>query len=228
MSQAFKPVEIDFLRLLRFVHGVDTNQVPISLGSPRSYFLALTFPNVDQALPILDDISLGVDLFELRVDLLESYDPTFLSFQIAALRRNSPLPILFTIRTVTQGGRYPDLTDQASISRLTYLLAHALRLGCEYIDLELSFPAHVFQHIVATKANTLVLGSHHDWKGSISWTGPETRAIYDAIVRQGADVVKIVNTAKSFEDNMGLRHFAASVEREQKPLLAINMGVEVT
>ncbi|THH18805.1 hypothetical protein EW146_g2242 [Bondarzewia mesenterica] len=223
---ALKPVESDFFRLLRFIHGVDTNKVVLYPRGHRSYFLALTFDDVRSAIPIIDDISMGIDLWELRVDLLKSYDPTFLAFQIAALRHHSSLPILFTVRTLRQGGKYPDLTDQASSGALAALLHHALRLGVEYIDLELSFPKDVFLDLVAHKGNTTIIGSHHDWKGSISWTGLEIRQIYDRIVRRGADIVKIVNTAKSFEDNMNLRKFAASVERNGTPLLAINMGSE--
>ncbi|KAF9460760.1 type I 3-dehydroquinase-domain-containing protein [Collybia nuda] len=225
---ALKPVEQDFFRLLRFIHGVDTNQVALGSRGHRTYFLALTFDDVRKAIPILDDICIGIDLWEIRVDFLISLDLTFLAFQIATLRRYSTLPILFTIRTVSQGGKYPDINsnDAEAVSRLSSLLHHALRLGVEYIDLEVVYPQSILRETIAQKGHTTVIGSYHDWKGNMPWMGYATRQMYDTIVRMGADIVEIVNFAKSFEDNMSLRQFFATVENEPHPLLAINMGPE--
>jgi 3-dehydroquinate dehydratase type I len=227
---ALKPVEQDFFRLLRFIHGVDTNKVALGARGHRTYFLALTFDDVRRGIPILDDISIGIDLWEIRADFLASLDPTFLAFQIATLRRHSTLPILFTLRTVSQGGKYPDINpnDPEAVNRISFLLHHALRLGVEYIDLEIVYPRSVLADVVARKGNTTVIGSYHDWKGSMPWTGPATRQMYDTIVEMGADIVEIVNVAKSFEDNMSLRQFVSAMEKHPHPLLAINMGPEVT
>ncbi|KAJ6593592.1 type I 3-dehydroquinase-domain-containing protein [Mycena capillaripes] len=224
---ALKPVEDDFFRLLRFIHGVDTNKASIGPHSPRSYFLSLTFEDVTQAIPKIEDLSLGIDAWELRVDLLASLDLTFLAFQIAILRRHSPLPILFTLRTVRHGGRFPDIpNEEPVIKNLDALLRHALRLGIEYIDLEVTFPPSVLEDIVSLKGNTTIIGSYCDITGSISWTGPQTKQVYDRIVHMGADIIKIVNVARSFEDNLSLRQFVATVERNPKPILAINLGPE--
>ncbi|KAJ6602150.1 type I 3-dehydroquinase-domain-containing protein [Mycena sp. CBHHK59/15] len=224
---ALKPVEDDFFRLLRFVHGVDTNKVSVSHRSPRSYFLSLSYEDITQAIPVLEDLSLGIDLWELRVDLLASLDLTFLAFQIALLRRHSPLPILFTLRTSRHGGRFPDIpNDEAAINDLGTLFRHALRLGVEYVDLEVTFPLSVLEDIVSLKGSTTIIGSYCDIMGNISWTGHQTRQIYDKIVQMGADIVKIVNVARSFEDNMSLRQFVATVERNPIPLVAINLGPE--
>ena len=225
---ALKPVEEEFFRLLRFIHGVDTNKVAVGPRSPRSYFLALTFDDVRRAIPIMEDISLGIDAWELRVDLLGSSDLTFLSFQVATLRRYSSLPIIFTVRTAPQGGRYPDPINEPATSSLHALLCHALRLGVEYIDLEITYPRPLFNEIVFRKGNASIIGSYHDWKRSILWVGPETRQVYDTMVRLGVDIAKIVNMAWAFEDNMALRQFADSLGRSPVPLLAINMGPEVS
>ncbi|KAJ7729534.1 type I 3-dehydroquinase-domain-containing protein [Mycena maculata] len=224
---ALKPVEDDFFRLLRFVHGVDTNKVSVSPRAPRSYFLSLTYDDVAQAIPKIEDLSLGIDLWELRIDFLSSLDLTFLAFQIAILRQHSPLPILFTLRTVRHGGRFPDIpNEENAINSLDALFRHALRLGVEYIDLEATFPPSVLADIVSLKGNTSIIGSYCDVTGSISWTGPQTKQIYDRIAQMDVDIVKIVNIARTFEDNLSLRQFVATVERNPKPILAINLGPE--
>ena len=173
-------------------------------------------------------ISQGIDLWEIRVDLLSSSDPTFLAFRVATLRRFSNLPILFTLRTVNQGGKYKDPTDDVSASALDNLLRYALRLGVEYLDLQATFPKHLFQDLVSRKGNTSIIGSHHDWSGNISWTGQETRQVYEALIRLGSDVVKIVNVAKNWEDNIALRQFVGSVEENRTPLIAVNTLPQVS
>ncbi|EEB98759.1 hypothetical protein MPER_01681, partial [Moniliophthora perniciosa FA553] len=108
------------------------------------------------------------------------------------------------------------------------LLHHALRLGVEYIDLEITLPESTFSEIVARKGNTSILGSYHDWQGNLVWTSPQTRQLYDRMVRSGSDIVKIAGMAKTFEDNMNLRQFVGTLDRNATPLLAINMGPEVS
>jgi len=225
---ALKPVEEEFFRLLRFIHGIDTNKVAVGPRTHRSYILCLTYKDVRDAVPVLDDLSQGIDMWEIRVDLLGSLDPTFLAFQVATLRRYSNLPILFTLRTVNQGGKYQEATDDTSA--LHSLLQYALRLGVEYLDLQVTYPKNIFMDLVARKGNTSIIGSYHNWSGNISWTSQETRQIYETLVQLGSDILNITNVAKTWEDNMSLREFVSSVEKNGTPLIAVNVfsqaGVE--
>ncbi|KAJ7874810.1 type I 3-dehydroquinase-domain-containing protein [Mycena olivaceomarginata] len=124
-------------------------------------------------------------------------------------------------------GRFPDIpNEETAISNLHALLRHALRLGVEYIDLEATFPPSILEDIVASKGNATIIGSYCEITGSIPWTGPQTKQVYDRIVQMGADIIKMVNVARSFEDNLSLRQFVATVERNPKPIIAINLGPE--
>ncbi|KAF8329154.1 type I 3-dehydroquinase-domain-containing protein [Cantharellus anzutake] len=198
-SILLKPVESAFLRLLKFIHGIDTNHVLISPTAglhtlpPRAYFLPLKFP-----------------------DLSTVFSPP----------RHSDLPILYTVRTKSQGGLYPDLTDERARAGMYRLIVLAFKLACEYVDLGLSMPQEMFTSLVSQRGYSRVIGSWYDWNGSISWTGPETKAIYERAVNLGVSVVKIVNTAKRLEDNLSLRTFVESVLTKPVPILAINMGPE--
>ncbi|KAJ7782798.1 type I 3-dehydroquinase-domain-containing protein [Mycena metata] len=218
---ALKPVEDDFFRLLRFVHGIDTNKVPVGRGAPRSYCLSLTFDDVAQAIPKIEDLSLGIDAWELRVDLLASLDLTFLAFQIAILRRHSPLPIIFTLWRAPNGDR--PLDPQATKNTVDALFKHALRLGVEYVELDARFPRSIVEDVVSLKGNTTILGSFYDTTRSLSWNGPEVQMVYNSIVGMGADIVKIVYFARSYEDNLSLQKFVAKVDR---PIIALNLGAE--
>ncbi|KAJ7039129.1 type I 3-dehydroquinase-domain-containing protein [Mycena alexandri] len=218
---ALKPVEDDFFRLLRFVHGIDTNKVPVGRGAPRSYCLSLTFDDVAQAIPKIEDLSLGIDAWEIRVDLLASLDFTFLAFQIAILRQHSPLPIIFTLWRAPNGDR--PLDPEVTKNTVDALFKHALRLGVEYVELDARFPRSIVEDVVSLKGNTTIIGSFYDTTRNLSWNGPEAQLVYNSIVGMGADIVKIVYFAQSYEDNLSLQKFTAKVDR---PIIAINLGAE--
>lgn len=227
LSVVFKPVEQDFFRLLRFIHGVDTNKVPTR--PHRTYFLSLTFDDINKALPHLEDLSVGTDLLSIRADLLASYDLSYLSFQIATLRRHSSLPISFTLRMKSEAGHYPDLDpdNPQMLESFTAYFHHALRLGMEYVEVNIHYPPPVIKSIVTNKAHTSIIGLYCDHGTGLRWDNLEARRLYDNIVAIGADVAVMALHAKTFEDNMRLRVFAASVENGPIPFIGLNMGNEV-
>jgi pentafunctional AROM polypeptide len=217
-------------RFFRFVTGSDLNR-PTSLLPPRrSTFLSLTFPEVTPALPLIDDITAGVDAIELRVDLLaEDGKPVaapkvpaaeYVALQLAALRQRTGLPIVFSVRTHSQGGMFPDNQADAYFA----LLDLAVQLGCEYIDLEVGFPEDRLAAFVARKSHSHVIASWHNWSGSMAWDGAEAREKHALAVQYG-DVAKLVGKANTMADNFALRGFVARAAAESDvPLLAINMG----
>lgn len=44
----------------------------------------------------MSEITRGTDAVELRVDLLKSWEPDFISEQVYLLRKSTPLPIIYT------------------------------------------------------------------------------------------------------------------------------------
>ena len=87
-----------------------------ALAQPQ-FFLSLTDADVADAVPVLPVMSEGVDALELRVDLLRQWDPAFVADQVALLRRQSALPLVFTVRSQSQGGKFPDDDEAALFSR---------------------------------------------------------------------------------------------------------------
>lgn len=198
----------------------------------KSYFLSLTFPDVLPALEILNELCTGVDAIELRVDLL-SADGTlpripsipslgYVANQLAALRRCSDLPIIFTVRTVSQGGMFPDGEEKAAFD----LMKFALRVGCEYIDVEVSWSEARRRALYDGRGSSHIISSWHDLSGDMKWDSQLLREKYTT-ASQFADIVKIVGKATCLEDNYALRHFVATVSGEGcKPIIAINMGID--
>lgn len=222
VKDRIRQVEKDFVRLLHFLNGKDTNHVDTS--AKRSYFLSLTYPDISQALPYLDAMTYGVDAIELRVDLLvkppamsEVTQRDYIAHQIAMLRRNSSLPIIFTVRTVSQGGRHDDSSTDEAVA----FLRDAVKWGCEYVDIEIALPEEMIQSLVATKGNSLIITSWHDWSGSMAWNGQDLASRYKVAEKYG-DIVKIIGKANRLEDNFAVRTFVEG--HPSKPIIALNMG----
>ncbi|KAL2419279.1 Pentafunctional AROM polypeptide [Exophiala dermatitidis] len=221
----------DFDRFLQVVTG-KVDVLSQFKQKPQSFFVSLTFEDLRPHLKILPEVCLGSDAVELRVDLLkdpesQSAIPSteYVTSQLSLLRATVPLPVVFTVRTSSQGGRFPD-TAQAEYLQLCTL---AIRMGCEFVDLEVAtFPELVLNSIAALKSssNSKIIASHHDPQGRLSWSKPGSWIpLYNRCLQYG-DVVKLIGVAQTIDDNFSLRRFKqwSAEQHPDLPLIAINMG----
>lgn len=218
--------EDPFPRIIKQITG-RTQPLEDIRSKRHSFFVSLTVPNVKSKLGILRAAVVGSDAVELRVDLLD--DPTandgipsleFVTEQVVLLQRAVSLPLIFTVRTRAQGGKFP---DDAHAAMLAFLEA-ALRLGVEFIDLEITLPNHILDHITEHKRSTKVIASHHDPHGRLSWSNGSWIPYYNKALQYG-DVVKLVGSASTMEDNYSLVTFKVWAEKAHDvPVIAINMG----
>lgn len=186
----------------------------------RSYFLSLTFPDLNKV-KNFSEILEGCAAVELRVDLLASTALDFVAEQVGILRLHTDLPIIYTVRTVSQAGKFDD-DDAENYEKLSLL---GLKLGVEYIDLEITQPAAALARISAARGNARIIASHHNPAGDWKWSGFEWQNAYFNASRLG-DIVKFVGFAKSMNNNLELENFRASHSIPgAKPLIAMNMGV---
>jgi pentafunctional AROM polypeptide len=224
----------EIARFFGHITGHKANLAPIHVREHRSYFLSLTFPDVTPSLADFEELTAGVDAIELRVDLLRTQSQidttgphipllSYVADQVAAIRRVSSLPIVYTVRTVSQGGTFPD----KSVKEAFDLFHLALRLGVEYVDVEISWPEKNIRDLVLRKGNSKIVASWHDWSGNLKWDSSSVDATLEVAKAYG-DIVKIVGKANTLDDNMALHRFVtrASSAVDAKPIIAINMGVE--
>ncbi|PWN89519.1 hypothetical protein FA10DRAFT_302843 [Acaromyces ingoldii] len=226
-------------------------------AAARSYLVTLPFADLYPHVAHLRQLSTGASAIELRADLLvdptpdsraggsnEAYENpslSYLSEQVGLVRRHlADLPLVFSLRTPAQGGRYPYPAD-APASALFRSLHHALKLGVDCLDVEQGLDAAMTQRLLsdAGRRQTCVIVSWRDTlppdQGGFAWGSQRATELYEGACRLGADVVKIVGTAGDTNDNFALRLFASAVsgEREKEtttrrprrpPLCAYNMG----
>lgn len=210
----FQKLRMTFSKFINFITGNSTVVIP----TKRSAFVCLTFDDLTEHTNKLSEICYGCDAVELRVDHLVRLDSDFISRQISTLRlATENLPIIFTVRTKKQGGRFPD--DSYKVLSDLFLLA--IRAGVEYIDLELTFPTAIQYKLLNSKCNTKIIGSHHDFSAAFPWDDSEWENRYNQALSLDVDIIKFVGTATKFEDNLALERFRHA--HTSKPLIAINM-----
>ena len=103
--------------LERFINNITGRRRPLEdiMARHQSFFVSLTIPDVAAALTFLSEVTVGSDAVELRVDLLKdpahpSSPPSveYVANQLAIVHGSTDLPVVFTIRTESQGGKFPD------------------------------------------------------------------------------------------------------------------------
>lgn len=158
------------------------NTAEATMGK-HTYFLSLSFPQIESVEPYLPAMCEDVDAMEFRADLLECRDDRFeLLRSLQWLRRNcrrhairapglaatdgtvidDVLPVVYTVRTAHQAGTWPD--DADGIRRMFDLLELGLRSGVEVLDVESAWDPIKTDEILSLaeeRYSTQILGSHH-------------------------------------------------------------------
>lgn len=144
--------------------------------------------------------SVSADIVELRLDGVADID-------VAAALRGRTRPVIVTCRAAWEGGSF----DGSEAERLA-ILAEAIRLGAEYVDVEWKADR---RSLPRNDRTTIVL-SHHDFDGMPADLEARVRAM--AAERPG--VLKIAVTAGRLRDCLRLR----DATRLDVPRVAIAMG----
>lgn len=142
------------------------------------------------------------DLVELRLDSVS--DPS-----AAAALAGRRKPVIVTCRPKSDGGMF-----QGSEDERRRILAEAIALGAEYVDLEWNGScADLMAH---TGGRRIVL-SHHDFEGAPHDLHDKAQAM----LASGAEVVKLAVTAHRLGDCLRLR---AIGQNTRVPMVLIGMG----
>ncbi|KAF2278903.1 Pentafunctional AroM protein [Westerdykella ornata] len=216
----------DFARFLRLISGKGEALQKLR-KKKQSFFVCLSAPQIAPWVETLPKIVVGADAVELRVDLLEDPNskegmpsPEFLVDQLALLRTVTTIPLIFTLRTKSQGGKFPD----DAYAEAQQLYRTALRLGVEFLDLEMTMPEEILREVSENRGFTNIIASHHDPQGQLSWSNGSWIPFYNRALQYG-NVIKLVGTAKKLQDNFALAEFKAWAESSHPiPIIAINMG----
>ena len=122
----------------------------------------------------------------------------------------------------------PSLSQQSREVKAMQLaekrLVKAVEAGARYVDVEIEAPKHMSKRVrqAAHESGTVFIRSYHDFEGTDSV--PALKALVEKCRYHGADVVKLVTTAKCAEDVERVMSLYEWAHGEDIELIAFCMG----
>lgn len=165
-----------------------------------------------EALTMAQNSEPVADIIEIRLDSMATPD---IQIFLAGLSK----PLLFTNRPVWEGGNCVG-EEQERIG----LLKKAAEGGAAYVDLELNTDSTLATELIATARanNCRTIVSWHDFKCTAS--SQALTEIFQRQCRSGADIGKIVTTARCFQDVFRVLALQEQAAELGFPLIAFCMG----
>jgi 3-dehydroquinate dehydratase type I len=163
-----------------------------------------------KALIAIKEVNRLADLIELRADYLKGA-------KLALLLENRQKPFIVTHRSKEEGGKY-----KGEERKRLRVLQEAIDLGADYIDVELATERSSLQGLIRNKRGTQVILSFHDFRRTPS--PKELQRLFGQMIRLGADVIKIVPFAKSWEDNLNILSLIPFAKARRQKIVAFCMG----
>ena len=166
--------------------------------------------SVERAYTAIKEADRLADLIELRVDYLRGVD-------LALFLGNRLKPLIVTNRRKEEGGRY-----RGEERKRLSVLEKAIDLGADYIDVELATETSFLKNLIRDKGKTQVILSFHDFRRT-----PSLRELQKLFIRMtglGANVIKIVPFAESWEDNLTVLSLIPFAKERRQKIVAFCMG----
>ena len=165
---------------------------------------------IEKALIAIKEAEPWADLIELRADYLKRVE-------LSPFFENRQKPFVVTHRRNEEGGKY-----KGEERKRLNLLQEATDLGADYVDVELATERSFLQGLIRNKRETQVILSFHDFRKTPSHK--ELQRLFDRMVRPGADVIKIVSFARSWEDNLTILSLIPFAKARKQEIVAFCMG----
>lgn len=234
-SFKLKDIKEDFTRFVHFISGVDVNHSSydspfVLLETPpdlRSFTHAIFVRSSDLIEGAVDLVELesGGDAIELCVDRWGPDMLNTVSKQISLLRRHARVPIVYSVDAslLKDGNRTDAQLLQYSI------MEHGLRLGAEYLVVDLTRDSTILNRIVPNRGMTKVIGQYVlDPSARISWEDEKVFLKFHDVRNYGCQLVRILRVATEREDNSSVFKFISNVQSSalggQAPIIAYNVG----
>jgi 3-dehydroquinate dehydratase, type I len=164
------------------------------------------------------------DVIEWRADFFDPVDDTAQVLDVAETVKKAIglKPLIFTIRSIREGGHPIPLTDREAIELNAEVCR---RTATEYVDCELSNAVDDIRYLhgVAAENGKMIIGSFHDFNMT-----PDREILLNKIITAeqfGLEVAKIAVMPQSLKDVLTLLGVTLEArERVRIPLITMSMG----
>ncbi|KAJ5461914.1 uncharacterized protein N7458_003466 [Penicillium daleae] len=229
-SFKLKAAKEDFCYFIRHILGLPLPIInvatPFALSSvpieDRHYTFAVT-------LCLSDIMCNGFDAGQLescedavifKVDDFSQNALSHIRCHIASIRRHVGVPIIYQVDQSVLSNVLDDLSKTDRDSIRYYLMRQGLRLGVEFLVVEIDDDHDKLRSIICTKGRTKIIG--HSFEPE-----PRSPCQIQKAVELGCDVVQLTQPALSVNDNDDLREFKRRLQSLVTPrvvLIAYNIG----
>jgi len=172
--------------------------------------IPITAETAEEAIKDMKQAEKLADLVELRIDFIKNIDEN----KLKKLLKSKKKKIIVTCRPKNLGGNF-----EGSEKEKINLLKKAIGLNADYIDIEIESNNKDIKNIIGNKKNTKIILSHHNLKETPSLK--ELGKKYNEIKKLNQDLIKIVTTANSINDNFTI----FKLLKDKNDLIAFCMGI---
>jgi len=166
---------------------------------------------VDEAFDLIEKAEAqNADLIEIRLDSLKKHD------NISDIPRCSKTPLIATNKSIEHHGKFSGSEDERQ-----KILMDAAQNGFEYVDIDLFTPKmrELIGNLHEVGAKPIV--SFHDFDRTPSLS--QLNKVLEEEIALGAEVCKIVTTARRVEDNLAILDFVSKASKKAK-IVCFAMG----
>lgn len=233
VSSRLKYVKEDFTNFLDFLTG--QGLVRSGLESPFSiaalppecrahtYALSLrlsTVPDID-----LTELEAGADAVQLKIDVWSPDLQIAIGKLVATIRRSLGVPIIFHVEEYAF--EYAQLSPQQREEACFVLMEYGLRLGVEYLVIDMKYPSDRISYLVRSSGRTKIIGHHMALEeNSWGWEDENRMIQYRRAEALGCDMVRFVRATSKEMDNLTVRNFLSKIGsiHNRLPVIAYNLG----
>lgn len=163
-----------------------------------------------EAFKAIEEANRFADLIELRMDYLKE-------IEFESLTKGCQRPFVVTNRRKEEGGRF-----KGSEEKRICILKKAIDLGADYIDVEVGTKISLLQSLIKNKRGAKIILSFHNFRATPSQK--ELKRLCNHMNRLGANIIKIVTFARSWEDNLLILSLIPFAREKRKKIVAFCMG----
>ena len=166
--------------------------------------------NTEEAVEKMSRSASLADIFEIRLDMMDTFD-------LNAIIRASERAVLVTYRSKEEGGK----SDADPETRANHIIT-AIQEGADLVDVELSMPQKLKDKIFAARGNSKIVVSTHINDSTPS--NADLEKIFNDSVATGADIIKIITRAETWEDNLRVLELIPMALDQGIKIIAFCMG----
>jgi 3-dehydroquinate dehydratase type I len=169
--------------------------------------------DMSEALSLIEKAETAqANLVEVRLDRLEE------SRNLKDLVKSTKLPLIATNKLQAEKGFFAGNEKERQQT-----LLKAAKVGFKHVDVDLNSTKHQETIKALKQLGVKVITSYHKFDGPLSVSAMEK--VLTQELASGADICKIVTTAKKVDDNLPVLNFIASSSKKAK-LVCFCMGEE--